>query len=520
VFAQPLVNVPLGDELYQEVYDFIDRLVAKSAVDNVFKNTLPYSRKEVAQILIELDGKVKQGGLKLSRVEEQKLNQFLAVFSEDFHSLDYPTAYPSKNTHLLQTRREKYQFGFDFGLGEDVISRSQESRQTGYATLFRPTASGQIQDDFAFYSDFKVYYLSQTQFPDIPKTEGRRISQAKVGTATGALSNYYLKFKLPWFELFYGKDNLHWGPGRHGALMLSENPEPINMLRLTALYPPIKFQAFTGILQSELAKKYFSSHRLEYHPFKRIRLGISESIVYSERFEAIYLNPVQIYLITQTSNKYFKGQAQKNPDNVLISGDLDIILLKNLELYGELLIDDFLPFSYGLRSYKNWGSKFGILFGSYYVDPLGLEYTDLRVEYAFINQYTYTHHRPANAYTNSDSIIGHHIGTDADDLWLNLKHWFTPNFTVALGYELERHGKGNVNTPHEGKKGARDDDEWEFLSGVTESTHSITLGASYNLIGKYSMTLEYTHSWIKNVSNQNGANENNNQVLLSGQYRF
>jgi predicted porin len=75
-----------------------------------------------------------------------------------------------------------------------------------------------------------------------------------------------------------------------------------------------------------------------------------------------------------------------------------------------------------------------------------------------------------------------------------------------------------VNKPH--PSGARDDDEWEFLSGVTESTHSISLGASYNLIGKYSATLEYTHSWIKNADNKNGINESNNQVLLSGQYQF
>ena len=75
-----------------------------------------------------------------------------------------------------------------------------------------------------------------------------------------------------------------------------------------------------------------------------------------------------------------------------------------------------------------------------------------------------------------------------------------------------------MNKPH--PQDARDDDEWEFLSGVTESTHSIILSASYNLIGKYSVALEYTRSWIKNADNQNGVNDTNNQVLLSGQYRF
>jgi hypothetical protein len=327
-----------------------------------------------------------------------------------------------------------------------------------------------------------------------------------------------MKFKLPWFEVFLGKDNIHWGPGRHGALLLSENPLPMNMVKLTAQYYPVKFQAVTAALGSDIARKYLSGHRVELNLFEKLRLGVAEVIVYGERFETIYLNPLQIYTVTEIPAKVVSGESKESPDNTLISGDFDLALVRNFQLYGEILIDDFRPFAYGLRSYRNWGSKFGLLSGFYYVDPFSLPNTDFRVEYAFINQYTYTHTPSVTAYTHFDSIIGHQIGTDADDLWLNLKHWFTPNFTASLSYELERHGEGNVNKPH--PSGAPDDDEWEFLSGVTESTHSITLGASYNLIGKYSATLEYTHSWIKNTNHQVGVNDTNNQVLLSGQYRF
>jgi len=229
---------------------------------------------------------------------------------------------------------------------------------------------------------------------------------------------------------------------------------------------------------------------------------------------------VQIYTVTEIPSKIIKGEAKETPDNLLISGDFDSVVLRNVELYGEILIDDFRPFAYGLRSYRNWGSKFGLLFGFYYVDPFSLPDTDFRFEYAFINQYTYTHKYPINTYTHYDSIIGHKIGTDADVLWLNLKHWFAADIAASLTYELERHGEGNVNKPHEGNKGASDNDEWEFLSGVAESTHSICLGVSYNSIGKCSLALEYTHFWIKNADNQTGVNKTKDQVILSGQYRF
>ena len=62
--------------------------------------------------------------------------------------------------------------------------------------------------------------------------------------------------------------------------------------------------------------------------------------------------------------------------------------------------------------------------------------------------------------------------------------------------------------------------QWEFLSGVTESIHSISLGASYDSIGRYSVALKYTHSLVKDANHQAGVNDSRDQVLLSGQYRF
>jgi len=85
---------------------------------------------------------------------------------------------------------------------------------------------------------------------------------------------------------------------------------------------------------------------------------------------------------------------------------------------------------------------------------------------------------------------------------------------------MERHGEGKMTERLDYAKLTEESAEWEFLSGVTESTHSISVGALYNLIGRYSVALEYTRSWIINVDNQVGVNDTNHQVLLSGYYRF
>ena len=422
---------------------------------------------------------------------------------------------------LFQSRGKDYWFAADFAVGWDAVSQGEAKRKTAHATLFRPTVSGQIQDNLAFYSDLKVYYLSKTQFPDIPKREVIQ-EQYELGTATAALSHYYAKFKLPWFEVSVGKDNLSWGPGRHGALLISDNALPMEMAKLTAWYRSIKVHAFTSILEGNppptppeegRERRYLSGHRLELSLWDKINVGIAETIVYTP-FKVNYLNPLQVYT-TDTAAKII--EVGGNPSNVLISGDLDLLMLRNLELYSELMIDDFVP-TRGLRSVKNWGSKFGVLLGGYYVEPFFLKNTALRIEYTFVNQYAYTHDPPITSYTHLDSVIGHRIGTDADDLYLDVKHWLTDKLSFSLSYELERHGEGDVKKLH--PKDAPNDEYWEFLSGTTESTSSLSLSISYTSPAKYFANIEYTYSRIKNAEHQRGKNQTAQQLILRGCYRF
>ena len=42
-----------------------------------------------------------------------------------------------------------------------IKSSSDTKKQMGYATLLRPTVTGQVKDNFAFYSDLKFYYLRE-----------------------------------------------------------------------------------------------------------------------------------------------------------------------------------------------------------------------------------------------------------------------------------------------------------------------------------------------------------------------
>ena len=167
---------------------------------------------------------------------------------------------------------------------------------------------------------------------------------------------------------------------------------------------------------------------------------------------------------------------------------------------------------------NHWNTKFGILGGFYITDPFSISDTDLRMEYAFTNQYIYTYSKPLGTYKHINSVIGHWMGADADDLWCELKHRFTDRLESAISYELERHGEGNIDKPH--LKSMPFNDRWKFLSGVTQYKHSISLGTSYSKIGYYVFKAKYSRLYMENIGNKKNKNGTGNQISLEAGYWF
>ena len=281
------------------------------------------------------------------------------------------------------------------------------------------------------------------------------------------------------------------------------------MIKLQATYDPVTFTAFTGVLEDmaeDINDKYISGHRVEGYFWNRFGFGLSEVVVYGNRFEPGYLNPVNIYLINEQPISRADGRVPGSGDNVLMSVDMRLRPIDNFEIYGELMVDDGNP----AANFKHWDTKFGILGGIYLTDPFGIADTDFQAEYAFINQYAYTHVNPVNVYKHFTTPIGHQIGSDADNLWLELRRRWTDRLETVFGYELERHGTGNIDKSH--PTDAPKDDVWTPLSGITQSEHRLSVGANWVVIGRYSIYAEWTRVWRRNLGNRPDIHENANEI--------
>ena len=539
--AASLINVPLNPDLSdfnRETYRFVHRLLNKRVLPGIRRGSLPLTRKQVVSYLLEVDRKQKNGEIALSVIDQQRLSILLAFYREVRAPITQSPKQVIENgsgetikqsppgnrrLHLMTMTGEDYRFSFDLRASQRVIahlvdnlSEEQPTEGNMHVTTFYPHLYGQVGETFAFTTDIAHRFVYGEFFNDFFPDE-TKIRQLEGGLKNRTAINAYLKFDLPWFELQLGQDTLQWGPGYHDSLLVSKNPIAMDMIKLQATYEPATFTAFTGILEDmspEINHKYISGHRVEGYFWNRFGLGLSEVVVYGNRFEPGYLNPVNIYLINEQPISRADGRVPGSGDNVLMSVDMRLRLVDDFEIYGELMVDDGNP----AANFKHWDTKFGILGGIYLTDPFGIADTDFHAEYAFINQYAYTHVNPMNVYKHFTTPIGHQIGSDADNLWVELRRRWTDRLETTFGYELERHGSGDIDKQHPAD--APKDDVWMPLSGITESEHRLSVGANWVVIGHYSLYAEWARVWRRNLGNRKDVHENANEIEAKFLYRF
>jgi len=516
--ANELVNLTLHDE----VYTFIKRLTAKNLIKKRLDTTQPIARREIAEALIEASEKHQLGQVELTDIEEKHLRYYQWLFGDEIETLRPGFLAPTKRKHTITLKGKDYKGDFDFKAKQEVAHVKPDSgdQQSKSITSLDFILRAKLGEQVGVSSILHDRLLAGSADYNPYRTEGSAKFMAGESRTINSMEGYIV-LGLPWIRIQWGIDEDWWGPGWRGALMLSDNSAPRDNLKISGLYGPIKFTYFTAILREntpEYQPRYMSAHRLEFLPYRGIKIGLSEVMMFADRYELRYLNPFTVFYMSQPDDLRSNG---------LLGVDFDITLLPAIELYGELMVDD-LQTAEGLDILRVWNSKYGILAGGYWADPLGFKDTDIRIEYAFVNQYAYTHKYDITRYTYRGFVIGHWIGTDADDLWFDIEHWFTDKLRASLTYERERQGEGDVeknhpldHSPRPPKTEDIDAPEyWEFLSGIVESTHSLSMGISYTSIGRYSAGVEYTYSQIRNVNHNPGADGEEHRLVMKAEYRF
>lgn len=429
-------NVPLDHWSYEAV----DKLANYGLIDSAMLTIKPISRIEMArhiaqarqslrhldempeilsQILDRLEDEFKGELIVIGVVDETYGDSFLKPVEDPYFKYLY-----AKNPPDLENIRG------------DVFDRHSNYR-AGFASR-------------AKIADFAAFYLHpEYAWPSDPDSDFDLIEA-------------YGKVMAGPFEVQTGMDSLWWGPGHRGSILMSNNAEPLKMVKVTNPHPvplpwilrplgPFRAEWFLAELEKDrdIPETKLSGIRVNFKPHPLLEVGFSRVSMFGG--EGRPSVGVVDYV------KLFLASTERIEDNQLAGFDTSLLIP-----LGDLPLGDKLP----LRSVKLYvdgagedeggmiPSKWGWLFGAQLNDLLKTGRTDLRFEYAnnhvvrnpnvFYNHGIYT-----SGYTYEGRVMGHYMGTDSRDVFVQLRHYLTQDIIVQVMYDHLTHDLSAAEHPEQ-----------------------------------------------------------------------
>jgi len=264
------------------------------------------------------------------------------------------------------------------------------------------------------------------------------------GDSDAIFGDSTVEFGHKYISLVAGKIEAWYGPGRRGSLIFTNNAEPFPGVRLHNPVPipmPWIF-SFLGNVQYDLFLAQLDGDRpikdsrlfgmrLAARPSRYFEIGLSRAIHYGGEGRSNSLSKLWEafwgYQINQSGNM----------ENELAGFDVEVTLPfkgQPVQLYYEMAAEDQHPRT--SNTPFPTPEKWAYLGGVFLPAILGNSSFDLRVEYATNHVYNngpvwYVH--PDYPHEYKGQVLGHPMGNDARDLWIQGHYYLRPSTYLELG---------------------------------------------------------------------------------------
>ncbi|MGQ9695006.1 MAG: capsule assembly Wzi family protein [Thermodesulfobacteriota bacterium] len=428
-------------------YRVLDILEGYGLIDSALSSTRPYSRLEAARLVWEAEKRWAGISLKEDFIENNLISSSLSRLKLEFKPelIDLRALEGTPISTYLKPVDElilKYEYQSD-----SPITLPQRGMPA-------------IHTIYPFYNQDGLVYRKGNNFVAELYGEGRLwnhvsfyyrplFSSRQGENAHLELEKSYLKFELFNIELEVGRDSLWWGPGRNGALLLSNNARPFDMLKFSNQRPfsipflgLLKFNLFLSPLdygEPFVAEPLLHGLRLHFKPHPIFEIGISHIAIFEGQGRKALSFKDYLDIIFGNANREYT----KLDSNQQIAIDLSLRwpnfykilpLARSLKFYGEYGAEDtgFLP------------DRRALLLGLAFYDIFLLGRIDLFLEYTDTSPASV----PAAWYTHNfyppifhDRIFGHHAGSNTDDFFVRLHAFVSPKINFGVDFEYEFKGK-------------------------------------------------------------------------------
>ncbi|MGH9717850.1 MAG: capsule assembly Wzi family protein [Candidatus Acidiferrales bacterium] len=440
-------------ELDSWIYPAIERLAALGYIHADFLGMRPWTRIECAQL-------VSEAGENINGQSPVQARQIYAALQAEFETEAAPGRQFSAHVESV--------YAGTTGISGEPLNDSYHFGQTIINNFGRPYQEGFNSDDgFSAYATAGRFVLyTREEFQHAPSAPAYSLAvrqaiatmdenplQPATPVATTnqfRLLDTYVAANVAGWDLSFGKQSLWWGPGEGGALLFSDNAEPIYMFRASRIVPfelpwifrllgPIKIDAFFGKLSGNEfpPRPLIHGEKITFKPTPNLELGFSRTSEYGGVGRPLtFLSLFRSY--TMFTSGAFEPPNQ-NPGKRTGGFDASyrVPFLRNwLTIYGDALSDDDpSPLANPPRAALGTG---------FYMPQLpGFHKADLRVEAVYTDapnslenggHYVYFDSFYHDLYTNKGNIIGSWIGREGTGFQAWSNYWFSAKNSIQLGY--------------------------------------------------------------------------------------
>lgn len=503
--------LPLNTEDYQ----LLDRLETRSGelTNNFFTSIKPTPRNGAVEFLLEKRKNARE--LNLSMIDRYNIDHAISVSGEWTPNEDgaidskvpwFNTFY-TKQPDFIHVKTKDFFLVVNPVISAQLMHENNTTRSDNkYWSSRGVELRGWIGKKIGFYS-----YLTdnQEQVPDYVDswiTRHRAVPGADFYTNPSNHYDYFLARGYIDFaavkdhiNVTFGYDKQFLGDGIR-SLFLSDFSTGATFLRINTRIWKLNYQNLFMELTPQFIKtgsddrlphKYATIHTLSVNATKWLNVGVYESVMFSrqDRYEFSYMIPIIFYRAIE--------RGLGSPDNVNLGINFKAIMLKHIQLYGQLMLDEFKAKELTAGN-GWWGNKYGIQLGAKYFDAFGIRNLDLQGELNMVRPYTYAHYDSTSNYTHYNQPLAHPLGADFREVIGIIRYQPVKNLYVNIKgmYYQQGTDTGNMNygsDPFLNYNTRPQEYGVSMINGVKVTCALINLGLSYELRENLFIDLGLTH---------------------------
>ena len=440
--------VPLDSWIYPD----LERLMAFGYVNSAYLDMRPWTREQCAEMVDEAGDIIHDADTTPPEVAEiygslrSEFGDELGLSNSSHENLVLESVYSRLTEIAGKPLNDSYHFG------QTLINDFGRPYQQGFNSVDGFTARAET-GPFFFYARGEYQHApGAAPYPLNVRDTIAAVDRNPVQPGTNIpktnqfrLLDTYAGVNLFDNELSVGKQSLWWGPGESGPLLMSDNAEPIYMLRLNRVRPihlfgamTLRFDAFFGKLSGNQFPRqaFIHGEKISVKPTANLELGFTRIAELGGTGRALTFAAAANSYFSLKESSFFG--ADNNPGKRTGGFDMSyrIPFARDwLSVYADSLSsDDPSPLASPRRA--------AIAPGMYAARIPGLQRLDLRVEATNTNTpsssiggtFIYHDFFYHDLHTNKGNLLGSWVGREGTGIQAESRYAFSAQSSIGVGY--------------------------------------------------------------------------------------